>query len=85
MYGHKKYSLNIKPYKKERDCIIHQRYNLFLILGKCYFFDSSKEAFLNSFNTFSNSKDALRARVPAALLPFSICCSASATNAAFNS
>ena len=36
----------------------------------CYFLDSSKDTFLNSFNAFSNSNEALRARVPAALFPF---------------
>lgn len=37
------------------------------------YLEASKDAFLNSFISFSNSNDALRARVPAALLPFSIC------------
>ena len=41
------------------------------------YLEASKDAFLNSFISFSNSNDALRARVPAALLPFSICNAAS--------
>lgn len=61
----------------------------FLLLHKMhhesYFFDSSKETFLNSFKAFSNSKDALRARVPAALFPFSICRSASVIIESYNS
>ena len=43
------------------------------------YLEASKDAFLNSFISFSNSNDALRARVPAALLPFSICNAASDT------
>ena len=35
------------------------------------YLEASKDAFLNSFISFSNSNDALRARVPAALLPVS--------------
>ena len=44
------------------------------------YLEASKDAFLNSFISFSNSNDALRARVPAALLPFSICNAASDIN-----
>lgn len=51
----------------------------------CYFLDSSKDTFLNSFNAFSNSNEALRARVPAALFPFEACNSASAIKTSFNS
>ena len=36
-----------------------------------YFLEASKDALRNSFIAFSISKEALRARVPAALLPFS--------------
>ena len=39
---------------------------------KGYFLDSSKESLRNSFISFSSSNEVLRARVPAALLPFSI-------------
>ena len=49
------------------------------------YLEASKDAFLNSFISFSNSNDALRARVPAALLPFSICNAASDIKASFNS
>jgi len=36
-----------------------------------YFFEASIDTFLNSFNDFSKSNEALRARCPAALFPFS--------------
>lgn len=45
------------------------------------FFTASREAFLNCFIAFSISSDTLRARVPAALLPFSACAVASFLNA----
>jgi len=48
---------------------------------KFYFFDASIDTFLNSFNNFSRSKELLRARVPAALLPFSTCKLASVAKA----
>lgn len=48
---------------------------------KNYFLDSSKERFLYSFINFSTANDALRARVPAALLPFPTCRAASFANA----
>ena len=46
-----------------------------------YFFEASNDTFLNSFNSFSKSRELLRARVPAALLPFSICRFASVARA----
>ena len=42
-----------------------------------YFLEASKDAFTEFFHCFFDFKEALRARVPAALLPFSICALAS--------
>lgn len=39
---------------------------------RAYYLAASKDALRNAFIDFSISKEALRARVPAALLPFSI-------------
>ena len=46
-----------------------------------YFFEASNDTFLNSFNSFSKSRELLRAREPAALVPFSICKFASVAKA----
>ncbi len=40
-------------------------------LSVSVYFAASMEAFLNAFNDFSSYKEALRARAPAALFPFS--------------
>lgn len=50
---------------------------LFYYTKLYYFFDTSTESFLNSFNAFSIAKDAFLARVPAALFAFSACCAES--------
>lgn len=44
---------------------------------------AANEDLRNSFMSFSISSDALRARVPAALLPFSACAAASFANEAY--
>lgn len=46
-----------------------------------YSLETARDALRNSFINFSISKEALRARVPAALLPFSTCAVAFFTKA----
>ena len=52
--------------------------------GPSYCLDASKDALRNSFIAFSISSELLRARVPAALFPFSNWALASFSNSAYN-
>lgn len=57
---------------KKKDCPREEEQSLFcLLLIQAAYFAASREALRKAFMAFSISRDALRARVPAALLPAS--------------
>ena len=58
------------PDKQKRPFSLRRSFNSFS--KRAYYLAASKDALRNAFIDFSISKEALRARVPAALLPFSI-------------
>ena len=66
--------------------MVHVKFAIFLLSepNESYF-DASSDSFLNCLRSFSSSSDTLRARVPAALLPFSIWRLASFENCSNNS